>query len=169
MAASDDGQDMPGYNPHQQQQKQQLAFKQQLQLGQEGKLLQKQHRSKPEQRDYLLDIVSYGRKLLLAPLSSQDTSALQRSLKYIIGQDDRFEVTDIPQWPFTAVGQFLYKNGSCSGVMIGPRSVLTAGHCVFNRKKQLWQQDIVFIPGRCGMLPGQSCRCTAVPAAQYYL
>jgi V8-like Glu-specific endopeptidase len=32
--------------------------------------------------------------------------------------------------------------------MIGPHSVLTAGHCVYNRKRKLWQEDLKFVPFR---------------------
>ena len=67
-----------------------------------------------------------------------------RRLAHIIGNDDRIERRDYPGWPFTAVGQVLFKKGSCSGVMIGPRSVLTAGHCVYSRKRQAWQDQITF-------------------------
>ncbi|KIY95129.1 hypothetical protein MNEG_12831 [Monoraphidium neglectum] len=78
----------------------------------------------------------------------QNLGANGRRLSYIIGSDDRVEEKDYPGWPYTAVGQVLFKKGSCSGVMIGPRSVLTAGHCVYSRKRKAWQDRITFTPYR---------------------
>lgn len=83
--------------------------------------------------------------------SSSSSSQHSRSIRYIIGEDDRQQLPGAAGWPFTAVGQFVFHNGSCSGVMIGPRSVLTAGHCVFNRKLKLWQEDLKFVPFRWGL------------------
>lgn len=78
----------------------------------------------------------------------ENLQAGHRRLLHIIGSDDRVELTDYPGWPYTAVGQFLFTKGSCSGIMIGPRSVLTAGHCVYSRKRQAWQDKMTFTPYR---------------------
>jgi V8-like Glu-specific endopeptidase len=80
--------------------------------------------------------------------SSSSSSQRSRSIRHIIGIDDREQLSSTPGWPYTAVGQFVFRNGSCSGVMIGPRSVLTAGHCVYNRKRKIWQEDLKFVPFR---------------------
>jgi len=72
-----------------------------------------------------------------------------RSLQYVLGTDERREVTSRARsWPYSAVGQLLYKQGSCTGVMIGPGSVLTAAHCVYSRQLNMWQKRMVFVPHR---------------------
>jgi V8-like Glu-specific endopeptidase len=96
---------------------------------------------------------------------SSSASALggRRRLAHIIGTDDRVEEADYPGWPYTAVGQVLFSQGSCSGVMIGPRSVLTAGHCVYSRKRKARGE------GRRGAVVGPAARAllrTASPLGQ---
>jgi hypothetical protein len=105
---------------------------------------------------HLLDPSSGGRggsppadaPLAAALLERMTAPGRRRKLSWIIGQDNRKERADYPGWPYSAVGQLTYNKGSCTGVMIGPRSVLTAGHCVYSRKRNAWQEKINFTPYR---------------------
>jgi V8-like Glu-specific endopeptidase len=77
------------------------------------------------------------------------TSNISRT---IIGTDDRRQVTDTTRYPYCATVK-LYMNfpdGGYmgSGVMIGPKAVLTCGHCVYGNGN--WATSIQVIPGMNG-------------------
>jgi V8-like Glu-specific endopeptidase len=73
----------------------------------------------------------------------------QRTLSYVIGADNRREFAGSSRaWPLSAVGHLLYAKGSCTGVMIGPDTVLTAAHCVYSRQRSAWQGGMTFVPHR---------------------
>ncbi len=87
------------------------------------------------------------------PTTSQSApssrASLSRGLGGIIGNDDRKLVNgQASQYPFSTALKLNYKkaNGGsyiCSGSLINKRLVLTAGHCVYDRKTLLfmtWKQ-----------------------------
>eukprot|EP01026_Neomeris_dumetosa_P050269 TRINITY_DN4404_c0_g1_i1.p1 TRINITY_DN4404_c0_g1~~TRINITY_DN4404_c0_g1_i1.p1 ORF type:complete len:328 (-),score=33.84 TRINITY_DN4404_c0_g1_i1:504-1421(-) len=67
---------------------------------------------------------------------------------YIIDESDLSLITTTDQFPFRTIGRF--DNLGCSGFLIGPRHVLTAGHCVYNSTIQDWFTELDFTPGSNG-------------------
>lgn len=77
------------------------------------------------------------------------------ALEVIIGEDDRVQVTTTTSSPFNRICHLSIKAGDGSsflgtGFFIGPRTVITAGHCVFDPDHGGWPQQIVVSPGRNG-------------------
>lgn len=75
----------------------------------------------------------------------------------IIGEDDRIRVNPTNIFPARAMTHILFKTGRgrenvCSGSMIAPDTVLTAGHCVFHNGHGGWATDYRVVPGRNGIL-----------------
>jgi glutamyl endopeptidase len=65
----------------------------------------------------------------------------------IIGTDDRVRVTNTLLFPFRFICNLEYRGEPiCSGTLIGPRTVLTAGHCLHGMEPKLLR----VIPGRNG-------------------
>ena len=65
----------------------------------------------------------------------------------ISGTDDRVQVEKTDGHPFRTAGMF--SNG-CTGTVVAPRIVLTAGHCVYNITTDKWYESLRFIAGRNG-------------------
>ncbi len=69
----------------------------------------------------------------------------------IVGQDDRTPL-DSTAWPWHSLGRLSInreKGEYCSGALIAPDAVLTAGHCLYNRILKNWQspEAIIFVAG----------------------
>lgn len=81
--------------------------------------------------------------LLLAavPVGATDDVGLPFALspqRGIKGEDDRIKV-DTRTYPWSAVGRLTKGDGSlCTAVMIGPRTALTASHCLWNERTGAW-------------------------------
>jgi glutamyl endopeptidase len=72
----------------------------------------------------------------------------------IIGADGRTRVNPTTAFPYRAIAYlvvtFPHSSGSCTGWFIGPRTVITAGHCVYDTSLNEWATSIKVYPGRNG-------------------
>ncbi len=65
----------------------------------------------------------------------------------VIGADTRVRINGTTSYPYRTAGRI---DVGCTGTLIGPRHVLTAGHCVYNTSNDKWYSALSFSPGQNG-------------------
>jgi len=69
------------------------------------------------------------------------------SKRYIFPPDQRYQTTTT-SFPWSVVGMLTMSDGQCSGTLVGPKHVLTAGHCVYSGGSNgAWYDNFMFYPG----------------------
>lgn len=75
----------------------------------------------------------------------------------IIGNDDRVRVEATTSFPWRAIANLAidFEKGSfsCTGFFIGPRTVVTAGHCLYSKTFGGKAKTVRIMPGRNGLTP----------------
>lgn len=76
--------------------------------------------------------------------------ALMQTHSFSGGTDSRTRKQPTMTWPWRTVADM----GGCTGTFVGPRHVVTAGHCLYSRKNQAWGFNITVRPARdAGSIP----------------
>ncbi|MEO6395799.1 MAG: trypsin-like serine protease [Devosia sp.] len=84
--------------------------------------------------------------------SSTPPAPGEKAGQLTVGADDRLQITDSSTYPFTAIGWLFGQNQSdgwatCSAALIGPKTVITAAHCVYDHWNGGWMKQLMFVPG----------------------
>src|SRR4051794_11182311 len=68
----------------------------------------------------------------------------------ILGPTDHRVPQEPDKWPWSSIGRVNRAGESfCTGTLIGPRAVLTAGHCLWDKRTRRWVEphEIHFVAG----------------------
>ena len=76
--------------------------------------------------------------------------------RQVFGADDRVQITNTKAYPFRVIGLLQSETktgdvGNCSATLIGPKTVLTAAHCLYSHDDGGWLDNFVFAPGLIDM------------------
>ena len=101
--------------------------------------------AKPEQRG------------ALDPASTVDPEAAEEgAARAVVGSDNRMKISKTTTYPYTTVGYLEMTNAAgevwaCSAALIGPSTILTAAHCLYNHEEEGgWRDGFTFWPALNG-------------------
>ena len=100
--------------------------------------------SRNEVLSLLKDIYRVSSRSTRSTLQFQPSQTHQRRKRLVSGEDERDCALDTSTLPYSAMGFF---TTGCSGFFISPRTVLTAGECVFDIETSKWKDPIAFFKG----------------------
>lgn len=93
-----------------------------------------------------------------APAAPAAVPGQEAGIETVIGTDSRYRITATTTYPYSAIAHITSSVGGCTGWMIGPNTVATAGHCLHNGS---WATNVRVYPGRNGSsTPYGSCGAT---------
>lgn len=103
--------------------------------------------------DTLKKALDGARSMLDGPVPGE--AADGEAKRQVFGDDDRVRITRTTAYPFRVIGLLQSKTpngklGNCSATLIGPRTLLTAAHCLYSHDQGGWLEDLVFAPGLNG-------------------
>jgi glutamyl endopeptidase len=90
-----------------------------------------------------------------APVAPAAAPGQEVGIQSVIGADSRYQITGTTAYPYSAIVHITSSIGGCTGWLIGPDTVATAGHCVYGGG---WATNVTVYPGRNGSsTPYGSC------------
>ncbi|MCO5189047.1 MAG: serine protease [Anaerolineae bacterium] len=115
--------------------------------------------------EFFAEAAAEGQDAWIATLEGDALAEAMQEV--VIGPDDRIRITGTTSYPWRAICSLRITAGDDSqwigtGWLVGPRTVITAGHCVFIHNNGGWAKRIEVIPGRNGaQQPYASCVATS--------
>lgn len=87
----------------------------------------------------------------IPPGNPDEPRPLSRAKAWSNNADNRMLYSSLTQgtttWPWRTITEH---DNRCTGTLVGPRHVITAAHCIYNRANNTWFSNFFVTPGRAG-------------------